>query len=176
MNFAGILASGRRDFLEAIRDISPEQASHKPSPRRWSVLDCVEHMAAVEERYLDWLSQGSADPPPRDSDRELRLFSIVRSRLIHIEAVDVVRPCGRFENLSAARVAFEAVRGRSEDFARERGLALYSIGATHPYFGILNGAEWIQLIDAHARRHADQIRELRDEWIPPDHSTSMQSP
>ncbi|HLG99704.1 MAG TPA: DUF664 domain-containing protein [Bryobacteraceae bacterium] len=76
MNLAAILESGRRDFLDATRGVSHQQASHKPSAKCWSVLECIEHVAAVEERYLHWMRDGSADAPPRDSERELRLFSI----------------------------------------------------------------------------------------------------
>jgi hypothetical protein len=36
---------------------------------------------------------------------------------------------------------------------------LYSIGAKHPYFGNVNGVEIVRLIDGHASRHAEQIRE-----------------
>ena len=53
-----------------------------------------------------------------------------------------------------------AVRDRSVLLVEERGDALCSVCTKHPYFGELNGGELIQLIDGHARRHADQIREI----------------
>jgi hypothetical protein len=62
--------------------------------------------------------------------------------------------------LSDALAEFKATRNRSVQLIQERGADLYSVRANHPYFGDLNGAELIQLIDGHARRHADQIREI----------------
>jgi hypothetical protein len=70
-----------------------------------------------------------------------------------------VRPRGRFTNLDNALAEFNTARDRSLQFVREQGGLLYSIGAKHPFFGKLNGAELIQLIDGHASRHAAQIRE-----------------
>jgi DinB superfamily len=162
MSLTGILEAGRQDFLDASHDISPEQASTKPAPDCWSVLECIEHVIVVEERYLGWISSGSAVAPRRNAEREIRLFTIVRNRLTKVETPEVLRPGGRFRSLADALAEFKAVRDRSVHLVQERGEGLYSIGVQHPYFGSLNGAELIQLIDGHTRRHADQIREIRE--------------
>ena len=159
MNLVAIMEAGRRDFLDAIREVSPEQASFKPAPDRWSVLECVEHVVTVEDRHLGWLSNGTADAGQRNSEKEMRLFTTIRSRLTKVESPEAVRPQGRFGTLAAALAAFEAVRDRTVAVIQKSGDGLYSMGAKHPYFGKVNGAELIQLIDGHARRHADQIRE-----------------
>lgn len=159
MSLIAILEAGRRDFLEATRDISPEQASRKPAPKSWSVLECIEHVVVVEDRFLGWIANGTAVSPQRDPDKEIRLFTMIRNRLTKVEAPEVVHPQGRFETLAAALTEFEGVRDRSVQVVQERGDLLYSIGTNHPRFGNMNGAELIHLIDGHARRHADQIRE-----------------
>jgi hypothetical protein len=87
--------------------------------------------------------------------------------LTKVEAPDAVRPRGRFGTLDTALAEFQAVRDHSVQLVEERGDALYSIGAEHPYFGKVNGAELIQLIDGHARRHAEQIRETREAFLTP---------
>lgn len=162
MSLLSILEAGRRDFLDATLDISPQQASVRAVPRCWSVLECIEHVVIVEDRYLGWISDGTPITPMRNPDKELRLFTTIRSRLTRAEASEAIWPVGRFASLAAALAAFKAVRDRSVQLVEERGESLYSIGARHPYFGDLNGAELIQLIDGHARRHADQIRETRE--------------
>lgn len=159
MSLVSILEAGRRDFLDATSDISPEQASARPVAGRWSVLECIEHLIIVEDCYLGWISNGTPNAPQRNSDKELRLFTTIRCRLTKVEAPDVVRPVGRFDSLAVALAEFRAVRDRSVQLVEERGESLYSIGAKHPYFGDVNGVELIQLIDGHARRHADQIRD-----------------
>jgi uncharacterized protein YjbI with pentapeptide repeats len=159
VDLVAILEAGRLDFLDAVRDITPEQASTRPAPECWSVLECIEHVVTVESRYLDWICGGTVIAPRRNAERELRLFMIVRSRLTKVETPDVFRPQGRFETLAAALAEFRTVRDRSVQVVQESGQWVYSIGAKHPYFGNLNGVELVHLIDGHARRHADQIRE-----------------
>jgi hypothetical protein len=154
-----ILEAGRRDFLDATRNIPLEQASANPGSECWCVLECIEHVVAVEGRYLDWISNGAPIVPRRDPEKELRLFTIIRNRFTKVEAPKVVLPEGRFDSLITALAEFNAVRDRSVQLVQERGEALYSIGTQHPYFGNLNGPELVHLIDGHARRHADQIRE-----------------
>jgi len=159
MSLISVLEAGRRDFLDATRDLSPQQAAERPRGG-WSVLECIEHVVIAEQRYLDWLADGDPIAPDRDSEKELRLFSIMRSRLTKVETPDPLRPAGCFPSLDQALAAFNAVRDRSLQLVRDRGESIYAVSASHPYFGAMNGAEWMQMADGHARRHADQIREI----------------
>lgn len=159
MSLITILETGRRDFLEATRDISPEVASGKPTPKSWSVLECIEHVVAVEDRFLGWIANGTAIAPQRSEEKEIRLSTSIRNRTIKAQAPEAVHPQGRFDTLAEALAEFKAVRDRSIQVVQERGDLLYSIGTVHPRFGNMNGAELIHLIDGHARRHAEQIRE-----------------
>jgi uncharacterized protein YjbI with pentapeptide repeats len=102
---------------------------------------------------------GVTIPVDRNPDKEIRLATAVRSRLTKVEAPDAFRPCGRFKNLADALEAFQALRRRTIEFVQPREDALYAVGVKHPFFGKLNGVELLGIIDAHARRHADQIRE-----------------
>jgi len=158
MNLVSILKAGRRDFLDAARGVS----AARPSGGGWSAVECVEHVVRVEERYFSWLARNDAAAPPKDAERELRLFSIARSRLTKIETPEVLRPSGRFADMNAALAEFCLVRDRSIGWVQEKGETIYTIGATHPYFGDVNGAELVQVMDGHARRHADQIREIAE--------------
>ena len=160
MYLASFLESGRRDFLDAVRGATPRSALERPRRGGWSVVECAEHVIAVENRYLGWIEEGTEIFTGRDPDRELRLFNMVRDRSTRLEAPDPVRPSGRFASLEAAVGEFQTVRNRSVQLARKQGESLYSVGVKHPYFGDLNAVEVIQLIDAHARRHAEQIREI----------------
>jgi DinB family protein len=74
MRLIAILEAGRRDFLDAAREISPEQACAKPTAKCWSVVECAEHVIAVEDRYLSWISSGREVAPRRDFEKEMRLF------------------------------------------------------------------------------------------------------
>jgi hypothetical protein len=123
------------------------------------VLECIEHVVIVENRFLGWIANGPAIAPQPSAEKETSISARVRDRTTKAEAPEAVRPQGRFHTLAEALAEFEAVRERSIQTVQERGGQLYSVGATHARFGEMNGAEVICLIDGHARRHAAQIRE-----------------
>ncbi len=158
---AEILESSRQEFNSAAA-VAESQANVRPQPDRWSVLECVEHVALVEERFLGRLEQAQPQETPRiDKQKEADLLARVASRANRAEAPEPVRPSGRFSSLAQALEQFNAARARTMRFAEHRAADLYLLSADHPRFGTLNGVEWMILMAGHARRHADQIREAR---------------
>ena len=156
-----VLEDGRREF-NAAAAVPESLASACPEPGRWSVLECVEHVGTVEDRFLGWLQNAKRMESPRvDPEREADLAVRVRDRTNRVEAPQVVRPAGRFTSLAEALAYFNAARSRTIQFAEERAADLYSLAADHPRFGALNGVELLVLMAGHALRHADQIREIK---------------
>ena len=58
------LERGREDFLAAVAGIPESQVTIRPDPARWSVLDCVEHVVTVEQRFLGWLESAKKTGRP----------------------------------------------------------------------------------------------------------------
>jgi hypothetical protein len=156
------LHDSRAELHAALEGVSEEQARTHPAPGRWSVLDCVEHLAIVDVRFLSWLQNPQAEPaPPIDTEKEATLTALVAGRATQAQAPEPAQPTGRFATLAEALAQFDAARARSIAFAESQGPGLYSLAVRHPFFGLLNGAELTLLMSAHARRHIAQIREVR---------------
>ena len=156
------LEHGRAEFLASVAGLSASQAAIRPDPARWSVLDCVEHVTMVEERFLGWLETAKKlDEPRIDKQKEAGLLTRVADRSVRAQSPEAVLPIGRFTTLEQALEQFNVNRARSIQFAQDRSHELYSLGAEHPRFGPMNGVEFLILIAAHARRHAAQIQEVR---------------
>jgi hypothetical protein len=156
------LERSRQEFIEAVSGLTESQAKSRPDPERWSVLECVEHVTLVEERFLGWLQAAEKlDAPGIDKEKEASLMMRVPDRSTRIQAPDPVRPTGRFPTLELAVQHFNAGRKRSIRFVEERSQDLYSLASKHPRFGPVNGVELLIIIAGHSRRHAEQIRETR---------------
>jgi uncharacterized damage-inducible protein DinB len=156
------LERGRVEFMASVAGVSASQAAIRPDPAHWSVLDCVEHVTVVEERFLGWLDNARKLEEPRvDKDKEAGLLVRVADRSARAQAPEAVLPTGRFTTLEQALEQFNANRTRSIQFAQDRSEELYYLAAEHPRFGPMNGAEFLMIITAHARRHAAQIQEVR---------------
>jgi len=157
-----ILEKTRQEFNNAVRDCAESQAKAHPEEGRWSVLDCVEHVTSVEERFLGRLEQAQRlETPHVDKEKEADILARVASRVNKVQAPEPVRPVGRFASLAQALEQFNTARARTMQFAEQRGNDLYLLSADHPRFGTMNGSEWMMFIAAHGRRHAEQIREVR---------------
>jgi len=132
------LERSRQEFIAAVAGVDEAQAKVRPDAARWSVLDCVEHVTMVEERFLGWLKVAQKlDTPRVDKEKEANLL------------------------VRVAVEQFNANRTRSIEFAQERSDELYSLAAEHPRFGPMNGVEFLIIVAAHGRRHAAQIQEVR---------------
>ncbi len=160
MDFPSLLESGRRDFLSSVSTLEDPLASAKLDKTTWSILECVEHVILTESRYQEWLANADPIDPQPNPQKELRLFSMIRSRLTKVDCPDAFWPQRRFRTLAPAIAEFNSIRDRSIATTANLGRSLYSLGFEHPFFGKINAAEAIQLMDGHARRHADQIREI----------------
>jgi len=156
------LERSRQEFIEAVAGLTEAQANARPDPERWSVLDCVEHVTTVEERFQGWLNAAKRlDAPRIDKDKEAGLMARVPDRSTRVKAPEAVVPAGRFTTLEQALEQFNTGRTRSIQFAEDRCDDLYCLASEHPRFGPVNGVELLIIIAGHSRRHAAQIRETR---------------
>jgi hypothetical protein len=156
------LERSREELLAAVEGLTEAQARLRPGPERWSVLDCVEHVAFVEDRFFGWLEKAEKlEMPRRDREKEIRLMTMLPNRSVRVQAPEAVLPVGQFGTLEEAVAQFNARRTRSVRFAEERSNDLYLLAAEHPRFGPVNGVELLIITVGHTRRHADQIRETR---------------
>ena len=158
------LEDSRTEFLEAVSSVTEAQAKAHPQAGRWSVLECVEHVVTVEERFFGRLEKAPREGAPAiNKEHEGELQTRVKNRSARAEAPEPVRPTGRYTSLAEAVEAFRAARARTIRFAEQQGQDVYSRAESHPRFGPLNGTEMLLIIAGHAQRHAGQIRELRAE-------------
>jgi hypothetical protein len=156
------LERSRQDFIAAVSGINEAQAKVRPDPARWSVLDCVEHATAVEERFQGWLENAKKlDAPRVNKEKEAELLVRVADRSTRAQAPEAVLPVGRFPTLAEALEQFNARRTHSVQFAQDRCDELYYLATEHPRLGPMNGVELMMIIAAHSNRHAAQIHEVR---------------
>jgi hypothetical protein len=161
-DFIDALEQSRREFHAAASGVSEAQARVNPGDGRWSVLDCVEHVAIVEERLLRRVGEAPRlEFPKIDKWKEADLNTRVPDRTTRADAPEAVRPTGRFGTLAEAVAQFDLVRTQTIEFARSRGGDLYWLSLEHPRFGPLNGSEYMVFIAGHSRRHAAQIKEVK---------------
>jgi hypothetical protein len=142
----------------------------RPEPDAWSIADVLHHLALTEEaqvrlqsKFQEQAEQGAvpSDPDPEGSvlhsvDEITRVADGAKAR-----APDRVNPRSHVPGAeSLARL--EASRARLlESVAALSRLDLRNLTFRHPFFGELDGYQWLLVTGWHERRHTGQIERIR---------------
>jgi len=156
------LQSGRKALLAVLTGGTEDAAARIPSAGKWSVLECVEHVAASEDYLFSQiiLSQPS-DVPMLNTRRETLILTRGLDRTIPVPSPAVGKPAGRFATLSKALQRFLESRERTIRFVEDCVEHLRSKRTTHPIVGAVNCYEMLLIMAVHPHRHAKQLEEIK---------------
>jgi uncharacterized damage-inducible protein DinB len=158
------LAESRERLLRTAQGLSREQLHYRPAPGRWTVAECLEHIAFVEGRVLGFIQktlETVPDPSKRSAmeGKDDALFANVAGRVTRFQAPEYVAPTGRWPDDQLMK-EFEAARRQTRDFAASTDADLRQHFYKHPVFGDLDMYQWLLLITAHCDRHRAQSEEV----------------
>lgn len=160
---AGYLAEARDGLTQAIEGLSGPQGSFKPAPDQWSIAIIVEHLGIVGKRVLERLEtlpEGSAASPGRDNEAfAARLVSTMADRSFKAQAPPPIYPTSTLDLNAAYQQFLETDRMMDSALHNTPGLREHTL--SHPFFGELDGYDWILVYATHTLRHLDQIREVK---------------
>jgi len=157
------LKSGKLAIAKALAGVTEEMASRKPSPEKWSILECMEHLAVAETHMLKKTTEAAKVAEPRiNSIREKAIRDRGADRTRRVESPEVAKPLGRFATLEKAAEAFNTARNQAIDFVERCEDDLRARITEHPLIGPVNCYENLLIMAAHPLRHAKQLQEIRE--------------
>lgn len=151
--------------LQSVNGLSPVQLAFKANPTRWSVADCLEHIALSEVDIFKWQQgavQGPADASRR-SEVKLTDEEVVRlmtNRSGKANAPEVLKPLGKFSTTEAALQTFVQQRDKTIEYLKTTPEELRTHYWKHP-MGLLDTYQALLLLAAHSERHRQQIEEVK---------------
>jgi len=158
------LETSKKGVLAATKGLSEAQWNFKPAPEKWSVAECMEHIAAAED-FIRGLITEKVMAAPAAPDRDIAkidagIMANVPDRTNKLQAPEPIRPTNRYGSPEASIKHFVESRATTEDFLKKtadlRGHAIDS-----PAGGKWDAYEWVLLIAAHSERHTKQIEEVK---------------
>ena len=156
------LESGRKALLDALTGVTEEVAAGHPAPGKWSVLECVEHLAVSEDYLFSQIEAShSSEVPVVNEKREALIVARGLDRTRTVESPEVGRPAARFSTLAEAVKNFLAARERTIRFVENCEEDLRAKSTWHPIIGTVNCYETLLMIAVHPHRHAKQIAEIK---------------
>jgi len=158
------LESTKKDVLDAVKDLSPAQWNFKSAPDRWSIAECMEHIAAAEDYIRGSVENGVMKAPAvpgRDTAAiDAGIIANVPERKTKFQAPDAIKPSNRFGSPQGSIDHFVESRAKTEDYLKTT-TGLRDHAADSPNGQKWDAYEFILLIAAHSERHTNQIKEVK---------------
>jgi len=158
------LETSRKDVLDAVKDLSPAQWNFKPAPDRWSVAECMEHIAAAEDYIRGMIESGvmkAPAAPGRDTAAiDAGIIANVPARKNKVQAPDEIKPTNRYGSPQNSIAHFLESRAKTEEFLRSTP-GLRDHATDGPTGQKWDAYEFVLLIAAHSERHTNQIKEVK---------------
>jgi hypothetical protein len=159
-----LLESSKKGVLAATKGLSEAQWNFKAAPDKWSIAECMEHIAAAEDFIRGNITENVMKAPAAP-DRDIAkidagILTGVPDRTTKFQAPEPIKPTNRFGSPDAAIKHFVESRAKTEEYLKNtadlRGHAVDS-----PVGGKWDAYEFILLIGAHSERHTKQIEEVK---------------
>lgn len=159
------LESTKKGVLDATKGLSEAQWNFKPAPGKWSVAECVEHIAAAEDliRGMDVEKVMKAPAAPgRDTAKiDAGIMAMIPDRSQKAQAPDELKPTNRFGSPEGSLKHFVESRATTENFLKDTpDLRAHAVDS--PMGGPkVDAYEWVLFVAAHSQRHTKQIEEVK---------------
>ena len=158
------LMAAQNNFCRVADGISAEKWACKPGQEQWCAAEVVAHLGMVEQAILTAAGRVSQNQPRQIPFRKRFHLPIwlVQSRLIRRKTPIPLDPelmAPKEEMMAGLRAARERTLAFMDE-TRQRNMSCYYW--PHPFLGMLNTYEWLQMIAAHQNRHAKQMKEIAE--------------
>ena len=159
------LQRAQTGFCQAAHSIAAQDWKRHPTPEAWSAGEIVAHLTVVERGVIsnaDRMLEKIASRVPFSQRLHLPLW-LVEARIIKRRS-PVPQDPGLMAEKETMMAELRGTRERTLAFLAEtekRDLRQYCW--RHPFLGMLNAYEWMEMIAAHQIRHTKQMREIGEE-------------
>jgi hypothetical protein len=154
----------KKGVIDATKGLSDAQWNFKPGPDRWSIAQCMEHIAAAED-FIRQMDAEKVMAAPAVPDRDTKkiddgVIAMVPDRSHKLQAPEPLVPTNRFGSPDGSVKHFIESRAKTEEFLKTTpGLRDHAIDS--PMGVKMDGYEFVLLIAAHSERHTKQILEVK---------------
>jgi len=165
-NAIDLLQKTEQGVIDAVAGLSEAQLNFKAAPDRWSVLECVKHIAITEKdlwHLADSTIQASANPEKRSAIKatDEQLVQMVESREKKVKTFPPFEPQNTpYKSLDEALTSFKTDREKLIDYVKSTNDDLRNHVVTLAP-GSFDSYQMILFIGAHSNRHTQQIEEVK---------------
>lgn len=163
---AKFLKETESGVLDAVKGLSTAQLQFKAAPDKWSVEDCMKHIAMSEMAIWDMTKNALAQPATPEKRSEIKMSDDdvkvkIEDRSSKIKTFPPLEPQNTpFKSMDEAVNSFKENRAKLVDYIKSTDADLRNHLATLP-FGPLDCYQMVLFIGAHSARHMKQMEEVK---------------
>ncbi len=160
-----LMKDTRAEVLKSVKGLSEAQLNFKVAPDRWSVKECVYHIAISEKNLWDMLEnslKGAATPEKRSEIKltDDQLIKMMEDRSNKVKTFPPFEPQNTtYKSLDEALDAFKERRAEHIKYIKTTTEDLRNHIVQMP-FGSIDCYQLCLMIASHSNRHMQQINEV----------------
>lgn len=161
-----LMRETRDDAIKSTRGLSDAQLNYKATPEKWSVKECMYHIAGAEKLLWSLFEnsmKGPANPEKRSEIKvtDDQLVKMIENRTVKAQAPEPIQPKNTgFDTLDDALEDFKKNRLDHIKYLKNSTEDLRNHVLQMP-FGWIDCYQLSLMIAAHSNRHTQQINEVK---------------
>lgn len=160
------LVKSMNALTEVLDGLSKSQLQFKSAPNKWSIGQCMEHLAIAENLLFDMVTKSTTSTSPEIKSEKVQFSDEQIIGIMHdrrekhkARALKGLRPTGKYASVDAALTEFRTKRNQHVDFIQTTDINLRKHFKKMP-FGTIDAFQLILYMSAHTERHVAQIQEV----------------
>jgi hypothetical protein len=160
------LKDTKEDVLGAIKGLSESQLNYKITPEKWSVKECMYHIAGAEKMLwsmFDGKMKTPANPEKRSEIKisDEKLMAMIQDRTAKAQSPEPIQPKNTgFKSSDEAIVDFKKNRAEHIKYLKNTTEDLRNHVIQMP-FGYIDCYQFLLFMASHSNRHTQQIDEIK---------------
>ena len=160
------LKETKKNVWDATQGLSEAQLKFKPAPDRWSVEDCLKHIAMSEQMLWGMIDAGLKNPATPEKRAEVKMKDEDVIKNIEDRSTKVKT----FAPLEPVNTPYKSIADAWESFSKNRDKLIDYVNATNDDLrnhinplpvGVFDSYQMILFIGAHSNRHMQQMNEVK---------------
>jgi hypothetical protein len=161
------LKETQKTLVQSVKGLSEAQLNYKAAPDKWSIKECVYHLAISETNLWQWMEsvlKAPANPEQRSSIKmtDEQLLAGVTDRTNKIKTQESFEPKNaKWNTIQEALDALKKERAKHIEFLTTTEEDMRNHVATQSPVGPLDCYQLVILMSSHTTRHTKQIEEVK---------------
>jgi PHP family Zn ribbon phosphoesterase len=161
-----LMKDTKSDVLKSIKGLSEKQLNFKAAPDKWSVKECVYHIAISEKNLWDLMEatmKAQANPEKRSEIKttDEQLIKMMEDRSFKVKTQEAFEPKNTpYKSLDEALEAFKSRRMEHIKYLKSTTEDMRDHVVQMP-FGWLDCYQICLMVASHSNRHTQQINEVK---------------